>query len=140
MMIRRYILTACLSAVVTFIVMIIIMQPSNRVIETWKQPENIIYKDPWIYSISVVEGELSLSNFPFTVARKYFIFAGLDSKKPTYGHVVDYSFHPLSFDSMDNIEAYIKSCNVEWTEQGATFIEKSGHRIFIPKEMFIGTR
>jgi len=38
------------------------------------------------------------------------------------------------------IDDHIRKSSVEWTEDGLTFKEITGHRLFIPKQMFIGGR
>jgi hypothetical protein len=58
---------------------------------------------------------------------------------PTYGHSVKYSFHPSS-ELFNDEEAHIKLSKVEWTEECVTFLEASGHKLFIPRVMFVGGR
>jgi len=66
----------------------------------------------------------------------YEIFVGRGTSAPAYGHSVRYSFHP----GYTNREVHIRSSKVEWSPDGVTFIEGSGHRLFIPKPMFVGGR
>lgn len=67
--------------------------------------------------------------------RHYYIWIGRESGQPSYGHEVEFSFHPS-----EEFETYIKKSNIEWSDAGVTFKEASGHILFIPKEMFTGGR
>lgn len=51
-----------------------------------------------------------------------------------YGHVVYYP------DATSLSEEGIKSCNTVWSENGVELSLKTGHKLFIPKESFIGGR
>jgi len=66
----------------------------------------------------------------------YEVFVGHGPDTPSYGHSVRYSFHP----GYTNPETHIRSSKVEWSADGVTFIEGTGHRLFIPKAMFVGGR
>ncbi len=114
-----------------------ITRPTDKVIQTWKQPDNIKYDSFSSYYLSVVEGGMDISRFPFTAQRKYYIYVGRDSGKPTYGHVIDYSFHPDTSD-IYNVAEHIKKSSVFWSAEGVTFEEASGHTVFIPDSMLGG--
>ena len=118
---------------------IVLNRPSNRVLATWRQPDSIQIDDSGPYFVSVVEGGLDWSHLPFSVGRRYFIYCGKEDGKPTHGHVIEYSFHPSVHD-LYNIDAHVKKSSVEWTNAGATFLEASGHALFIPSFMFAGGR
>jgi hypothetical protein len=115
-----------------------IIRPTNRVIYTWKQTNDLSYKVPPPYYLSVVENDLDMSRFPGSFARRYYIYVGKDEGKPVYGYTIDHSFHE-DINHINNIEGYIKESKVSWTEQGVEFEEKSGNKVFIPKE-FINER
>lgn len=105
---------------------------SDRVVWQSCQPESVQYGS-YNYCLFVGEGSLDWSRFPYTLNRRYYLVIGVT---PTYGHYKEYSFTPI----LENIETYIQKSQVEWTAQGLTFIEESGHRFFVPKERFGGVR
>jgi hypothetical protein len=110
---------------------------SNRVIAEWKQVQSVQYKSFDPYYLSVVEGNVDWSFFLPGWERHYFIFVGRGSGTPEYGHYVEFSFHPAFG---ENLDIYVKSSKVEWSETGVTLNEPSGYILFIPKEMYIGGR
>ena len=118
------------------LVVFLLHRPSNRVIAQWQQSGTINYQSFDPYFLSVVERDKDYSSFPFHVERNYFIYVGRGSGQPSYGHVIKFSFHP----SDQSIEEHIKKSVVEWSKEGVTFKELSGHVLFIPKKMFIGGR
>ena len=69
----------------------------------------------------------------YTLRRRYYLVIG---HAPSYGHYKEYSFSSV----LEDIETYIKKSELDWSEQGLTFKEKSGHRLFFPKEWFLGGR
>ncbi len=109
---------------------------SNRIICEWKQADSVNYRSFDPYFLSVVEGDVNWSSFPLTWERHYEIYVGRETGKPSYGHFIEFSFHP----GFDDIDAHIKKSTVEWSDKGVTFNEASGHTLFIPKDMFIGGR
>jgi hypothetical protein len=114
-----------------------IIKPTDRVIYTWKQTNDLKYNVPPPYYLSVVENDLDISRFPGSITRRYYIYVGKDEGKPVYGHAIDHSFHE-DVNHINNIEGYIQESKVTWTEQGVEFEEKSGNKVFIPKEMING--
>jgi hypothetical protein len=111
-----------------------LMRPSHRVVAQWRQTTNVQYQSSDPYSLSVLEKEMEYFMLPWQP--RYEIFVGRGTSAPAYGHSVRYSFHP----GYANRQAHIRSSSVEWSPDGVTFIEGSGHRLFIPKAMFIGGR
>lgn len=111
---------------------VLLTRASDRVIWQACQPESVQY-DSSGYCLYVGEGSLDWSRFPYTVNRRYYLVIG---RTPIYGHLKEYSFTAI----FDDIETYIKKSQVEWTVEGLTFIEKSGHRLFVPKQLFMGGR
>ena len=123
-----------ISFVLAIVGLYLLTRPSLRVIHTWKQPDSIQYNDGATHYLSVVESDLDWRGFPINVSRRYFLYVGLESGTPTYGHVIDFSFHPFP----EDIQTYIRQSTVEWLSDGVTFQTVSGHRLFIPKQMFVG--
>lgn len=123
------------SGLVTVFSLYLLTRPSLRVVQTWKQPDDIRY-DEGVYYLSVVAGDLDWRGFPFHVSRRYFVYVGRESGKPTYGHMVDFSFHAGVYD----VEEHIRRSSVEWSNEGVTLQTVSGHRLFIPARMFVGGR
>ncbi|AWM41324.1 hypothetical protein C1280_32890 [Gemmata obscuriglobus] len=52
-----------------------------------------------------------------------------------YGHWTEYEFHNPSSDPN-----YFTNCTTVWDPEGVTIIEPSGHKLFVPKNAFIGGR
>jgi hypothetical protein len=86
-----------------------------------------------------MEGGLDISGFPLLEERQYVIFVGVDTGKPSYGHVLNVTLYPDA-ESNDDVTQYIKMSKVEWSADGVTFIEASSDQTFIPKSSFIDTR
>jgi hypothetical protein len=125
--------------VATLFLIVLMHRASRSPVAEWKQPGSIEYHSFGPYFLSVLRDDLDWSGFPLTVSRNYSIYVGRDSGTPTYGHVVKFSFHPGTESNFDE-ESHIKRSSVDWTEEGVTFQEFSGHRLFIPKAMFTGGR
>lgn len=132
------IISFIIGILVCLVVVVRVVQPTNKVVETWKQPNDIKYGGN-TYCLSVMEGGLDISNLPFFTERQYIIFVGVDIGKPSYGHVLNVTFYPDA-NTIDDVPAYIKQSKVEWSNDGVTFTEKDGDQIFIPKSSFIDTR
>lgn len=126
-----------LGFIITIFGVLYYIHPTNRVIQTWKQSDDIKYDSFDPYYLSVVEGGMDISRFPFTIKRNYYIYVGRDSGKPIYGHFIDYSLHPNTSD-IYNVTEHIKKSNVIWSQEGVTFEEASGHKLFIPDSMLGG--
>ncbi len=114
-------------------------RPTLKVIAQWQKPITVKYAGDQDYFLSVVEGELDWRMFPLIDGRKYFIYAGLDSGKPSYGHMLDFTFYPDQ-NYYNDLAGYLKGASVEWSEDGVTITLPSAHRLFIPKSMFIKGR
>ena len=123
------------SAILTGAGLYALTRSSMRVVQTWKQAEDIHY-DEATYYLSVVEGEPDWHGFPVHVGRHYFVYVGRESGTPTYGHMVDFSFYPLSGD----LDEDIRQSGVEWSAEGVRLKTVSGDELFVPKEMFMGGR
>ena len=129
---------AWFSTTLLLVLLIVFMlhRPSNDVVHQWQQPASITYDDWGPYYLKVVERDIDWSNIPFHIERNYFIYAGRDSGEPSHGHVFNFSFHP----SPDDLLTFLRKATTHWTEQGVELELPSGHRVFIPKDMFIGGR
>jgi hypothetical protein len=84
----------CTAVLLALVGLYLMSRPSLRVIQTWKQPSSIQYPDGAIPHLSVVESDRDWRGFPFHISRRYFVYVGLESGTPSYGHVVDFSFYP----------------------------------------------
>lgn len=110
------------------------MQSGSNVIATWKQSPSIHYKsfDPYILSV-IAHGK----SFGFLSIKDEYIISITRSGDgpPGYGHRFNVSFFPDG-----NEEKHIQSSSVEWSQDGVTFIEPTGHKVFFPANSFIGGR
>jgi len=109
---------------------------SHKVVAKWAQPKVLEGDTFGPHCLCVLEEDLDWSHFPYTVERNYVIYVGRDTEVPTHGHLIKYSFQP---DDSNEI-AHIKKSQVEWAKEGVTFCEASGHRLFIPIQMYKGGR
>lgn len=122
------------SLIAGLIITFFMIRPSHNVVAQWPQAANVQYHSFDPYSLSVIETGMDYFILPWHPT--YEIFVGRGTSADAYGHSVRYSFHP----EYTNREAHIRSSKVEWSPDGVTLIEGSGHRLFIPKTMFIGGR
>ena len=117
------------------VLMFIATRPSLRVIQTWKQDERIQYDGFSPYHLTVFESGTDWRGFPLFMRPTYAIYVGRDSGTPSYGHEMPFGFH-----GVESVEAQAAKCEIAWTEEGVAFTSPSGHRLHIPKRMFIGGR
>jgi hypothetical protein len=127
-------LVAIFAVVVSCVATWFLNSRSDRVIKQWHQPKEVEYKSFDPYTLSVIEGAIDWNNLSFP--RRHYLFIGRGTESPSYGHYLDYTFHA----GFEEVDAYIGQSTVEWTSDGLTFVEASGHRLFVPKSMFIGGR
>jgi hypothetical protein len=130
------ILVATASFVLALIFIYLLHRPSNRIVSQWQQPSSISYHSFDPYYLTIVESDIDWQQFPFNWQHRHYIYVGHDSRLPRYGHYLEFSFHP----GYEDLETHLKKSDVEWSADGVTFKEASGHRLFIPKAMFIGGR
>ena len=91
------------------------------------QPQTVEY-DAGDYCLAVVERrDLRLFVVPY-VDHHHEIWIGR-GPQPSYGYAVDHSFH-----------GDIDGSSAEWAEDGVTFVEPSGQRLFVPADAFTGGR
>ena len=107
---------------------------TDRVIKQWQQPAEVNYGSFDPYCLSVIEGSRDWGKGDFP--RRHYLFVGRGTAAPSYGHSCDYEFHASS----EDVDAHVAQSSVEWTPQGVTLLEATGHRLFIPKKAFIGGR
>ena len=112
---------------------------SLKVVAQWKQPGTVQYDGLGPYYLSVYESDYDWRGFPLNWQRRYSIYVGRDSGTPNYGHNLDFTFYPMQADHFD-VQTAITNSKTEWQTEGVTFITTAGHRVFIPKAMFIGGR
>lgn len=132
----KLILPLAASIVIALVLTFLMHRPSNEIKARWQQPASIKYDNFDPYYLSVVEGDVDWRYFPLSWQRHHHIYVGREKDAPDYGHYVDFSFHP----GADDLESHLSKSKVEWSEEGVEFGEASGHRLFIPKRMFIGGR
>lgn len=111
------------------------LRPTERVLWQSCQPDDLIYDDFGPYCLSVVEGALNWEFLPLARVRHHFVFVGRGTEV-SYGHYTDYSPHK----GVELMADYVRGLAVEWTAEGVTLSEPSGHRLFIPAEGFTGGR
>ena len=92
----------------------------------WKQPPTVNYQSG-PYAMTVYETSPILSPY-----HQYEVWVGWD---PSYGHATEYGFHTRNANA-----DYFEQCRTEWSPEGVTLIEPTGHKLFIPKDAFIGGR
>ncbi len=127
-----------ISLLLTMIIVFVLHWPSMEVIKQWKQPADMVYDNWDPYYISVVSTDIDWKTYPFNIGieRNYIIYVGRDSGKPSYGHMIKYSFHS----GYKDLREFLNETEVNWLPEGVQLILASGHRLFIPKKMFIGGR
>ena len=124
------------TALLSIIFFIEISRPSLHILKSWEQPPSVRYNSFDPYYLHIVEDTLDFGHVPYSVKRRYFIYVGKEAKNLTHGHVKDYSFDP----EIEGMEKFLNRSNVSWDENGVTFTEPDGHRLFIPKDSFLGAR
>lgn len=110
------------------------LSPSTVLLEL-TQPATPDYESYGPYSVYVLEGPRNWGALDFP-RRHRLVIARAGDSPPTYGHMLDYSFHAMGAD----MDSHIRQSTAEWTPDGVTFVEASGHRLFVPKRLFVGGR
>ncbi len=124
---------AIVSGIVALAVLYAATRPTLRVVWQNCQPETITY-DRDGYCIAVIERDLDFSGWPLYLDRRHAIVVTWGTQT-SYGHMIDYSF---TYNS--NLEDYINQSQAEWAQDGVTFVEQDGHRLFFPSSIFTGGR
>lgn len=99
---------------------------SDRVIMETSQGDYIKYNSNDPYTLSIIKQSQPLSS------RYIILISGKMDK--SYGHVINYL--DTSTDSDENI----KRTRVIWNNEGIEMTFPMGHKLYIPKERFIGGR
>lgn len=110
-------------------------RPSFRVLWQECQPDTVDYGDQSRYCLYVMEGSINWDGFPYTVQRDYHLLVSR-GEQTSYGHYLDYRFT----DDLTPFDEYLVLSSTDWTLSGVTFREYSGHRLFIPAELYLGGR
>jgi hypothetical protein len=108
---------------------LLVVRPTYRVVAAWKENGGYKYNGCSSYTLTVLEGGLDISHVPYNVDRLYYICVSANEGKPVYGHLVNFSFYA---DDPNDVDAYIKKSSVVWSEDGVTFQDASGQKLFIP--------
>ncbi len=99
---------------------------SDRVIMESSQGDYIKYNSYDPYTLSVIKQRQPLSsNYIIMISRK---------GDKTYGHVINY------LDPTPGSDDEIKKTRVIWNNDGIEMTFPMGHKLYIPKERFIGGR
>lgn len=118
-----------ITALVTLALLVAWSRPTNRRLWQHCQPQSVQYADGATYCLTVLERDVDWRWLPFTFTRHLDLFVAR-GPEATYGHVVDYGPRLADLDR----------AVVEWSPDGVTFTESSGHRLFIPAEAFLASR
>jgi hypothetical protein len=113
--------------------------PTGRVIHRWDQPAGINFGSFDPYTVYVLEGSRQWHVLKDgTTGRRYqVLIARSEPEAPGYGHGFEYEFNVLD---SDTIEGHLRKTEAEWTPAGITLTEPTGHKLFVPKDAFIGGR
>ena len=133
---RWFLLGALFAGVVGFpIAFFALTRPSLRVVHSWKKNPAALYDGQALY-LSVFESGTDWRGFPLSVRPSHAIYVGRDAGTPSYGHEMPFEFHCV----LDDPDATIRASVVTWSDDGVLFVSPSSHRLFIPKDMFLGGR
>jgi hypothetical protein len=133
---RSIVLGALLSALFVFpCLLFAVTRPSLRVVRTWPKAPASLYGGQPVF-LSVFESGKDWRGFPLSLRPTYAIYIGRDEGTPSYGHEVPFAF----YDAIGDVERTIRDSSVTWSEDGVTFAATSGHRLFVPKDMFLRGR
>ena len=109
--------------------------PEGSLLAKWEQPPNVKYGSHEPYVLYVREN----SSWWNVMSRYQHCSVGVvshvHSEDMLYGHWTEYEFH-----NYHNEPDYFTRCVVNWEPEGVTIAEPSGHKLFIPKNSFIGGR
>lgn len=132
----RALLVGLVAAVLALGLMWVLHWQSLTVVAQWKQPATITYDGAGPFYLSVVETDLDWRGFPIHVERNYIIYVGRDESTPSHGHMVKFSFH----NGYEDLREFLSKATVIWSADGVALELPSGHRLFVPKDMFTGGR
>ena len=98
------------------------------------QPPSLPYDGHGPYRLAVVREGYDLDLL--FLEPEYTLYLGRDEGEPVYGHYLPFDFYPGAEDE----RRHIRRSSVRWSPAGATFHSASGHRVFVPQELFTGGR
>ena len=111
---------------------------SGKTLKYWIQPDSVKY-EKFRYRLSVLETTRAIGLFTETT-RHHEIIISKQSVKPEldtmYGHYKEYGFEGEE----DEIKVLLDQCQVRWKKEGVWFMEPDGHKLFFPKNTFMGGR
>jgi len=111
---------------------------SGKTLKCWVQEEKQKYYDHR-YRLSVIETTRATGLFT-TRERHYEVFISKQSVKPEldmmFGHYKEYGFEGNG----KEVQEALEKCSVRWEKDGVWFVDDTGHRLFFPKETFMGGR
>lgn len=119
----------------TMMSLFVCTRPSLDIVERWEQDPAVSY-DGAQYMLAVYEDGLDWRGFPFDLRTTHAVYVGRQTQRLEYGHSVRFSFEH----SLDLVEDQIRRSQVDWQRDGVWLRTPSGHRLFVPAEMFTGGR
>lgn len=111
--------------------------PTNRVLHRWDQPEGVKYGSFEPYSLYIAEGPKKWHILGWSKRRYEIRIVPTGADPNDHGHVFECD---LQLYASPSVESHLEHCTVEWTADGVTFTQPTGHKLFIPKDAFIGGR
>lgn len=111
------------------------LRPTGRVLWQDCQPATFTLDNTEPYCLAVLEGGLNWRFLPLARVRQHTVFVGRGSEI-SYGHYTDYSLHVTGSTPLFDPAQLM----ADWTAEGVTLIEPSGHRLFIPAAAYEGGR
>ena len=108
--------------------------PIGRTCARWEQPNNVKYESYDPYLVYVVD-DSSWWNEPNRFRHCRIGVVSHVHGDLLYGHWTEYEFH-----NHRNDPNYFARCTAVWEPEGVTIVEPTGHKLFIPKDAFIGGR
>lgn len=120
-------LIGCLisGAALGFVACLLLNQEGGRRVQAWEQAP---------YRADLCEGRKIWAPFDHR-HREHRLWIGRRENPPCegYGHEILWRF-------AEDGKTYLEKVALNWTTEGAEMSEPDGHRVFIPKEAFIGGR
>lgn len=130
----RFLVISIVAVVAIVVYELLMSMGQDEVVKSWPQPQEIAYDAKGPYALYVLRGPFIWKklNGP---TRTYLLWIDQANSPPSHGHEKQYQFAEYV-----DVESHIDRCTVEWNPEGVTFLEPTGHRVFVPKNAFIGGR
>lgn len=129
---QKIALPTALIFLLSFVIAVIMNLRSNEVMKVWNQAEAINY-DNDRYSLAVIRASRNWSTLGLDW--RYDIFVGRTASVGEYGHFASFSFRGI-----EDIHRELEKVRVIWTQDGVTFEDVLGRKLFIPSSVFTGGR